>query len=94
MTNTTDPTPGILNEPDLIEECAEAIFHTWAEIEGSGATWRELVIMNEKDGYGTAKKFHRMAFSEARSVMSVLRRRGLLTEQAIALLQTNDKGEE
>lgn len=63
MTNTPER-PGILNEPDLIEECATAI----RNVDWSAFNYEE----------------------KAMEVINVLRKRGLLTEQGLALIHAND----
>lgn len=78
--------PGHLNAPDLVEECARAIFNTWRMIEGAETTWNDLEIMSDMPECHAATRMYRMAYEEAYSVLSVLRKRGLLTIQALEML--------
>lgn len=56
-----------------VEEVAKAIFEAWAKEEGSDATWSEVCEMVGQDGYVNAKKWHRMAFAEARAAIRAMR---------------------
>lgn len=60
-------------ENDIVEKVARAIYEAFCEAEGIDATWEELRRMNAADGYATAKKWHRLAFVEARAAIEALR---------------------
>lgn len=57
----------------VVEAVARAIFDTFVRIQGVQGTWEEMVEARARDDMPTAKRWHELAFAEARAALAAIR---------------------